>query len=80
VGNHISRKDVLAKLDALFAALFAASTGFSVLWLDLLPVLAVVVVVIDVTMLGRILGGVSVVFLQCMVAVGAQSVRLEELS
>jgi hypothetical protein len=61
LGVGLSRAGLLAELDAFFAARAAPGAWQTMPRLDLLAVLAVVVVVIDLAMLGRILGGVRVI-------------------
>jgi hypothetical protein len=56
LGDYIQAEDVLVQLDALFAAIFVACAVVdAVLFLDALPVLALLVIMVDVAVLGWVL-------------------------
>src|SRR2546425_6768916 len=61
MGSRIEETAMLAEPNALFAAQLVSCSAFAMARQDALPVRAVVVIVIDVPMLGRILSGVCVV-------------------
>ena len=57
--NNFSGESVLAKSDALIATLLSASPTLAMPRLDGLPILAVIVVVINVAVLGRVLNSIK---------------------
>ena len=67
MGNHLSGVAALTELDALLATRFPASPGQAMFFLDALPIWAVVVIVIDLSVLRRVLLRVRVVrrYLHC---------------
>ena len=60
--NNFSGESVLAKSDALIATLLSASPTLAMQRLDGLPILAVIVVVINVTVLGRVFRKICVIW------------------
>src|SRR5664280_3351082 len=62
LGNNFSRESVLAKSDALLATLLSASPALAMPRLDGLPIPAVIVVVINVAVLGRVFRQICVIW------------------
>jgi len=62
LGNNFSGESVLAKSDTLLATLLYASPALAMPRLDGLPILAVIVVVIDVAVLGRVFRQICVIW------------------
>ena len=62
LGNNFSGESVLAKSDTLLATLLSASPALAMPRLDGLPILAVIVVVIDVAVLGRVFRQICVIW------------------
>jgi hypothetical protein len=67
----------LTELDALFAAQLAASSALAMLMLDALPVGAIIVIVIHVSVLRWILGRIGVV--RCYLSHGTSPFRCDYL-